>query len=98
MDTIIHIKTDIKTRDEAKKIAAEFGLGSLTSLVNVLLKQVVRTKQVNLSLDETPNAATIEALRQSEEDVKAGRVKRFETGEEVLAYVRSLNKYEKSQL
>jgi len=89
--TTIHIKTDVKTRDNAKKVAEEFGF-TLTSLVNAMLKQIARTRSWTLSLDETPNQATIEALKQSEEDVKAGRVKSFKSGQEAVAYVRSLIK------
>lgn len=33
--TTIHVKTDIQTRDDAKKVAEEFGF-SLTALVNAL--------------------------------------------------------------
>jgi addiction module RelB/DinJ family antitoxin len=48
--TTIHVKTDIKTRDTAKQVAEEFGF-TLTSLVNALLKQVARTRSLNLSLE-----------------------------------------------
>jgi hypothetical protein len=37
--TTIHIKTETETRDEAAKIAKEFGFGTLTSMVNVLLER-----------------------------------------------------------
>ena len=39
-----------------------------------MLKQIARTKRLTLSLDETPNQYMIDALKESEEDVKAGRV------------------------
>jgi addiction module RelB/DinJ family antitoxin len=68
--TTIHIKTDTKTRDEAKKVAEDFGF-TLTSLVNAMLRQIARTKRLTLSMDETPNQYMIEGLRESEEDVKA---------------------------
>ena len=71
--TTIHVKTDIKTRDDAKKVAEAFGF-SLTSLVNALLKQIARTKRLNLNLEENPTPYMIKALKESEEDVKAGRV------------------------
>ncbi len=71
--TTIHIKTDVKTRNEAKKVAEDFGF-TLTSLVNALLKQITRTKSLNLNLEEIPNQKTIKMLKESEEDVKAGRV------------------------
>lgn len=84
--TTIHVKTDVKTRDSAKHVAEEFGF-TLTSLVNALLKEVARTRRLTLSLEETPNPRTIEALRQSEEDVRAGRVTSFKSGQEALDYL-----------
>jgi len=87
MNTTIHIKTDTKTRDNAKKVAEEFGF-TLTSLVNALLKQVARTKSLNLNLEEKPNKYMIKALKKAEEDVKAGKVISFKSGKEALDYLR----------
>lgn len=84
--TTIHVKTDVKTRDSAKQVAEEFGF-TLTSLVNALLKQIARTRKLTLSLEEIPNPRTLEVLRQSEEDVKAGRVISFNSGQEALEYL-----------
>ena len=85
--TTIHIKTDVKTRDNAKKVAEEFGF-TLTSLVNAMLKQIARTRSWTLSLDETPNQAAIEAMKQSEEDVKAGRVSpSFTNAKDAMAWL-----------
>jgi addiction module RelB/DinJ family antitoxin len=72
-ETTIHIKTDTATRDRAKQVAEDFGM-TLTALVNAMLKQVSRTKKLELSMDETPSPWMIEALRESEADEKAGRV------------------------
>jgi hypothetical protein len=52
-----------------------------------MLKQIARTKRLNLSLDETPSQYMIDALKQSEEDVKAGRVTSFESGKDALDYL-----------
>lgn len=87
--TTIHVKTDTKTRDEAKKVAEAFGF-SLTSLVNAMLKQIARSKKLTLSLDETPNEAMRAGLRQGEEDVKAGRVISFKGFDEAIDYVSKL--------
>ncbi len=84
--TTIHIKTDTKTRDDAKKIAEEFGF-SLTSLVNVLLKQVVRNNTLTLTVNEQPSEYMVKSLHTSEEDAKAGRVISFESGKDALAYL-----------
>jgi addiction module RelB/DinJ family antitoxin len=85
--TTIHIKTEVKTRDEAKKVAEEFGF-TLTSLVNALLKQIAREKRISLNLEEKPNKYMIESLKESEEDVKAGRVISFESPRDALDYLR----------
>ena len=92
--TTIHIKTEVKTRDEVKKVAEDFGF-TLTSLVNALLKQIARSKRLSLNLEENPNQYMIESLKKSEEDVKAGRVISFESPQEALDYVRSLIKNDK---
>jgi addiction module RelB/DinJ family antitoxin len=84
--TTIHIKTEIKTRDDAKKVAEEFGF-TLTSLVNAFLKQIARNKRLTLSLEETPTPYMIESLKRSEEDVKAGRVISFASGKAALDYL-----------
>src|SRR5690348_13330705 len=87
--TTIHIKTDIKTRDEAKKVAEGFGF-SLTSLVNALLKQIARSKRLNLNLEEKPTQYMIDSMKQAEDDVKHGRVISFETPQDAIDYVSSM--------
>ena len=90
--TTIHIKTDTKTKIEAKRIAEEFGF-SLTALVNALLKQITRTKQLYLSIEkEEPTAYFKQLMREADEDVKAGRVISFKSGEEALSFFRKLRK------
>ena len=84
--TTIHIKTDVKTRDDAKKVAEDFGF-TLTSLVNALLKQIARTRRLTLSMEEEPSQYMIESLKKSEEDIKAGRVISFKSGKEALEYL-----------
>lgn len=71
--TTIHVKTDIKTRNEAKKVAEDHGL-SLTAMINIVLKQVARTKHLTLSLDgEEPSEYLLKEMKQATENRKAGR-------------------------
>src|SRR3954453_1401265 len=88
--TIIQLETDVETREQAEKIAEEFGFGKLTTLLTVFLRQVARTRNVNLSIGEEPTAYLLAELRKSEEDFKAGRSVSFQSGEEAAAYVNSL--------
>ena len=85
MDTTITIKTKKELRDEAKKTAAKLGL-PLGTVVNALLKQFTRDKEIVLSLN-VPNAETRRALREAHS--RKGQ-KVFKTFGEFQRYVRSL--------
>ena len=88
----IHIKIDTETKVEAKKVAEEFGF-TLTSLVNALLKQITRTKQLYLSTErEEPTDYFKQLMREADEDVKAGRVLSFKRGEDALSFFRQIRK------
>ena len=52
---VINIKTDVRVKTQAKKIASELGF-SLSALINGYLNQLIKTKVVHFSaLDETPS-------------------------------------------
>ena len=85
--TVINIKTDSKVKAQAQKVASELGF-SLSALINGYLNQLVKTKTVHFSaLEETPSEYMIQALRESEEDRKAGRYKSFDSADQALAYL-----------
>lgn len=69
---IITIKTDPEVKEKVQKVALDMGL-TLTSLINSYLKHVVRTKQVEITLDETPNAYLKNILKQAEKNYKKGK-------------------------
>ena len=88
--TTIHIKTDMRTKIKAKKVAEQFGL-TLTSMVNAFLKQIARTKKLYLSLDEEEPTEYFKTLmRQADEDIKAGRVISFKNPQEEFRYLDKL--------
>lgn len=72
---IITLKTNPQLKNQAMKIADELGF-SLSSLINSYLKTLVRTKSVSVSLNDEsrPSQFMIDGLRESAEDIKAGRV------------------------
>ena len=54
----INIRTDIDTKKKAEQLFADFGL-SMTSAINVFLKQVIREKRIPFEIGyETPNSLT----------------------------------------
>lgn len=90
MNTTIHVKIDTQTRNEAKRVAEEFGF-TLTALVNALLKQITRTKQLYLSVGkEEPTEYFKQLMREADEDIKAGRLISFNNPQEELKYLDGL--------
>ncbi len=84
---VIITKTEPEVKKKAQALAREFGM-SLSSLVNAYLKQVIRTRKIELHLDEEPSPYLIRAMKQAEKDIKAGRVSPgFKTGEEAVAWL-----------
>jgi addiction module RelB/DinJ family antitoxin len=70
----ILIKTDPKLKKEAQLTADKMGI-SLTSVINRYLRHFIQTKSITFTAnDEMLNAQTIKALKESENDIKAGRV------------------------
>ena len=74
--TSLHIQIEPVIKQQAQKTASELGL-SLSSVVKALLKQFIRTKRLSVGIQERPeipNEYLRKSLKQSEEDIKAGRV------------------------
>ena len=79
---------------KAKKIAKNLGL-SLSSLMDTWLRQFAKTRKVTFSAkEEKPSKYLIESLKKSEEDIKAGRILSFDSGEKAVKYFQSLEKNE----
>ena len=84
---VINFTTEGKIKQEAQKVAKKMGI-SLSTVLNNYLRHFVKTKTVVFSaVDETPNQYLINALKESEEDVKAGRVTTFKNAQEELDYL-----------
>ena len=84
--SIVNVKVNPKVKKDAQRIAEELGF-SISSLINGYLKQFIRTKVINFSLNEEPSEYMIKNLEESEKDIKAGRVISFKKGKEALKYL-----------
>lgn len=71
--TVINIRTEAELKEEAKKIAGELGM-SLSTVINVFLKQFVRRKGMSVSLKETPNDFLKERIRETKEEISEGKI------------------------
>lgn len=86
----INIKIDHKTKKAAQKLAEDLGF-SLSSLLKAYLRHFLKTKTVHFSaVDEEPSDYLLEALRKSDEDVKAGRVRTFKDFEEEKQFLEAM--------
>ncbi len=92
---VINFTTEEKIKQEAQKIAKAMGI-SLSTVLNRYLKHFVQTKKVVFTAeDEIPNKWLVNALKQSEADVKAGRVLSFDTPQDARSYVSSLIEHDR---
>lgn len=71
MKTILNIRTDKETKDQAQKLARELGV-PLSVIINVYLRQFVRTGEFTFSLAR-PMSGELEAtIREAEKDFARG--------------------------
>lgn len=85
---VINIKTDPTIKKQVQKKANELGL-SLSSVINVYLRKFLTARTVEFTDDVRlePTAYLKRALRQSEKDIKEGRVISFSPPSEALSYL-----------
>ncbi len=79
-NSVINIKIDAKTKQDAKAFADELGV-SLSSLITMTLRNVVRTKRIDISLvPEAPATADeVAAIKRGLAEYRAGQVTSFTT-------------------
>jgi addiction module RelB/DinJ family antitoxin len=69
MSTVINFKTDVKIKKRAQSLAEKFGL-SLSDVLNVLLRNFVYKRELNLDLKEEDenNLILLEKLKEVEKE------------------------------
>lgn len=72
MTTILHIKTDAKVRSQVEKLAKNNGI-TMTALVNLSLRNLIKNPIIELDLSTEPNAKTKKTIAQARKDYKAGK-------------------------
>ena len=85
--SVINIKTDPEVKISAQKVANNLGF-SLSSLINGYLKQLIKTKTAHFSLsEENPSEYMLNALRESERDIKIGRSRKFANSKSAVSFL-----------
>ena len=84
---IINFKVDQEVKEEAQKLARELGV-PLSSIINSQLKQLLRTRRVELDASPTMTPQLEAVLDEVERDRKRGRnITRTKGIDEALAHL-----------
>jgi DNA-damage-inducible protein J len=86
-DTSISIRVDSETKQQLEQILTEIGL-NMTSVVNMLFRQIVRDKAIPLSLSLNPHSGVANELLLAQQDRSSGFVGR--NANEVAAAMESI--------
>jgi len=70
-DTSISIRLDSLLKEQTENILSQLGL-NMTTVVNMLFRQIVREQTIPLSLSLNPSAGVIDALSQAKAERLAG--------------------------
>lgn len=89
---IVNVRVETALKKQAQKVASELGI-SLSAIIHGFLKQLVKTKTVTFSASEEPTKYLIDTLKESKEDIKAGRVSpTFTNAKDALAWLNNPHK------
>lgn len=95
--TVINIRTQPDVKKAAQQVAEDLGM-NLSVLINGFLKNLIKTKTINLVDSEEPSQYLIDSIREAEEDIKAGRVVSFKDGSEAIKYLDEMIKDERKNI
>ncbi|KKS33525.1 MAG: DNA-damage-inducible protein J [Parcubacteria group bacterium GW2011_GWC2_42_12] len=85
--SVINIKTDIKVKKEAQKVAADLGL-SLSGAINGFLKQLIRNKTVLFTLNEgAPSDYLLSSIKESRAERKSDNFHSFKNNQAAINFL-----------
>lgn len=83
MKTMLNIKIDRSLKEEAKKTAEAMGI-PLGTIANILLRQFVREKEINVSLSYKPSEYLKKTIKEAEAEYKSKKLKSYKGAKEML--------------
>lgn len=85
--TVINIKTDIKVKQEAQKIASDLGL-TLSGAINGFLKQLIRDRAILFTLNEDrPSDYLLSSINESKDQKKSGNFYSFKDNQAAVNFL-----------
>ena len=87
---VINFKIDSEVKEEAHKLARELGM-PLSAIVNAQLRELIRTRTLNVSAEPRMTPYLEKIIEGVEQDRKTGKnITRTNSVEEALAHLNSL--------
>jgi addiction module RelB/DinJ family antitoxin len=86
--TLITVKTDKTLKKAAQEVAEEIGI-SLGTLINIFLKQFVRTKEINFSVSYKPTPYLMKVIEEGMKEYSEGKLPVAHSVEELEKELRS---------
>ena len=93
--TVINIRTQPDVKKAAQQVAEDLGM-NLSVLINGFLKNLIKTKTINLEVSEEPSQYLIDSLKEAEDDINAGKVISFKDGTDAIKYLDEMIKDERN--
>ena len=85
--TGVYIRMNPDIKEKAQEVASRLGF-SLSTLIKAYVKQLIKTKRVDFSLEEKPSQYLIDSIKRAERDIKEGNVSpAFRTGKEAVEWL-----------
>lgn len=81
--TLITVKTEKTLKKAAQEVAEEIGI-SLGTLINIFLKQFVRTKEANFSVSYKPTPYLMKAIAVAEKEYAEGKLPKADSVEKLV--------------
>lgn len=86
-NTGIYIRMNPNLKEKAQEVASKLGF-SLSTLIKAYVKQLIKTKKVDFSLDEKPSQYLIDSIKRAERDIKEGKVSPgFKSGKDAVKWL-----------
>lgn len=86
--TNLNIRTDKVVKEEAEGIFNELGL-SMTTAINIFLRQAIRDNGIPFDLKLKPNAETVAAIKEGRELAKDTSAKGYDNMEDLIGKLES---------
>ncbi len=84
--TVINIKTDVKVKQEAQKIASDLGL-TLSGAINGFLKQLIRDKAILFTLNNKPSDYLLSSIKESKDQKESGDFYSFKDNQAAVNFL-----------